>query len=299
MELKVVKCWFYLFIIMDEYLLEELNILEFSFHTKDELKLYHGFQVKYDFEIIPKIADVFNFEFVNIESTHLNGRFLLVSYSIDFDTGEDLFRILLAYAKGLNGLFNEDNYKNIYLTCKKFKFKNKSVIGLIGELAFIYNKVIKEDYKVIDMWHADVNDTFDFYNSEYIFEVKTTKSIIRKHTINYIQLTNLVNSEVNRKAYLVSLQLFKSDEAHTLGDLVDLIKSKLNTEKLSIFLNKLEFYSDLLKNEYRFNVNDLIGSMKYFIPSTLPSVQFDRGQIDEENLKFIMILENLNDEILM
>lgn len=283
---------------MDDFLLEELNILDYSFHTKDELNLYHGFQVESDFEITPRLGTVFNFEFVNIESTVLNGRFLLVSYSIDFDTGEDLFSILLEYAKGLSDFLSEDNYKNIYLTCKKFKFKNRTTIGLIGELAFIYKKLIEGDNGVIAMWHSDANDTFDFYNSEYVFEIKTTKSIIRKHSINFTQLKSLVNAEVSRNTYLVSFQLFKSDEANTLSDLIELIKSRLSLDSLSIFLNKLEFYKDIISNNYRFNIDELLGSIKYFSPKILPSVEFDPSKIDENNLKFIMILENLNDDIL-
>ena len=102
---------------VDNLLLEEFILLDFSFHSKDETKLYHGFKIEFDFDIVPKIGEVFNFEFVNIESPTLNGRFLLVSYGIDFDIGEDLFSILVEYSRGLNCVIYEENYKNIFLTC--------------------------------------------------------------------------------------------------------------------------------------------------------------------------------------
>jgi hypothetical protein len=283
---------------MDDLLLDELFLFDFSFHTKDEAKFYHGFKVNEEFQIVSNIGEVFNFEFVFIESPKLEGKFLLISYRLDFDPGENLFSILVDYARGLNAIIYEEDYTNIFLTCKKFKFKNKSVTGLIGELGFIYYKLLQRDTYIIGMWHSDPFDIFDFYNSDIIYEVKTTKSILRKHIINHSQLKKLIQAEANRKAYLVSFQLLGSSRNHTLANLIELIENILDNNELLIFKNKLEFYSDLYGSSYKFCIDELIRSIKFYRPSVLPRLNFDVNYVDEENLNYTVILENLDDELL-
>ncbi len=109
------------------------------------------------------------------------------------------------------------------------KNKNNDLIGFWGEL-FIIHKLKSTDL-LVEAWHPDTNDTFDFYLKNQALEIKTTSLNDRKHQFSYEQL----NTQ-NKRIIIASIMIRKSRTGKNLFNLKNLIlrklKKNINKEKL-------------------------------------------------------------------
>lgn len=135
-------------------------------------------------------------------------------------------------------LYNE--ISNIF---KPMRFDNKNLIGLIGELYFIY--LINEFYEInmASFYQGDKEHLVDFKYQEIIFEVKTTMSRVRKHFIN--------NDQIKGRGFLISVLIEESNTGITFENLYANIKKLLtsNPKKMSYIENFINTIPKHMRND--------------------------------------------------
>jgi hypothetical protein len=101
--------------------------------------------------------------------------------------------------------------------------KNNDLVGFWGEL-FVIHKLKSTDL-LVEAWHPETTDTFDFYLKNQALEIKTTTSNDRKHQFSYEQLDTR-----NKKIIIASIMIRKSRTGKNLLNLKNSILKKLNKE---------------------------------------------------------------------
>jgi hypothetical protein len=95
-----------------------------------------------------------------------------------------------------------------------------SVIGVWGELVVIAAST--DPCALIDAWHAQIDDRFDFALEGSRLEVKTTTRAVRLHRFGLEQL--LIVRGVSQ--HVVSLMTAESDTGTSVADLVEELQSR-------------------------------------------------------------------------
>ena len=107
--------------------------------------------------------------------------------------------------------------------------RNNDLVGFWGELFVIYK--LKSSDLLVEAWHPETTDTFDFFLKNQALEIKTTSSNDRKHQFSYEQLNTR-----NKKIIIASIMIRKSRAGKNLLNLKNLIikklKKKVNKEKV-------------------------------------------------------------------
>lgn len=107
--------------------------------------------------------------------------------------------------------------------------KNNDLVGFWGEL-FVINKLRSTDL-LVEAWHPETTDTFDFYLKNQALEIKTTASNDRKHQFSYEQLNTR-----NKKIIIASVMIRKSRTGKNLlklrNSILKKLKKKTNKEKV-------------------------------------------------------------------
>lgn len=117
----------------------------------------------------------------------------------------------------------------------------KSVQGLWAELFLISES--KDKKEMINCWHDDKNDRYDFKSKSNFIEVKSTLSDERKHVFSLSQ-TKL---KINEIVLIASLMLEKDENGISVEDLISEINKELK--------NNID-----LKEELIFQVRSTLGS---------------------------------------
>lgn len=105
------------------------------------------------------------------------------------------------------------------------KKRNIDLLGFWGELFTI--KHLRQKELLIEGWHPETNDTFDFVIKNNALEIKTSTSNDRKHHFSFDQL----NSK-DKKIIVVSILLRKSRTGYSLMDLKNKILMEISNESL-------------------------------------------------------------------
>ena len=272
------------------------NWLDFSFHGLDEENFYHGFEILDSFLIENFVGKIFEFDFVIASKDGIQKDYLLLTYPRSFDIGEDLHIVLTNYAIGLNSKLDNLAYINLVTICKKFKLNSIQLSGLIGELALILLFVQRGDTFIIESWHKDTQDSFDFYNHKLVLEVKSTRSLMRKHVVKYDQYLKMTKAALDRKVYYVSVMIGTNFSRHGVKDLVRSIEDELSSEPLVMFQEKMRFYEDLLTSEITFDIEEVLNTIKFYDVTELPKLDFNATLIEKETLRYDVYF-NLLEEI--
>ena len=269
--------------------------LDFSFHGSDDENYYHGFEVEDSFSIENSVGRVFDFDLVIASKDGIQKEYLLLTYPRSFDIGEDLHIVLRNYAIGLNSKLDKLSYINLVTICKKFKLNSIQLSGLIGELALILFFVQRGDYLIIESWHKDTQDSFDFYNHQMVLEVKSTRSLIRKHLVKFDQYRKMANAALDRKAYYVSVMIGTNFSSHGIKDLVRSIEEELSSEPLVKFREKIRFYEDLLTSEITFDIDEVLNTIKFYDVTQLPNLSFETKLIEDSSLSYNVFFDLIED----
>jgi hypothetical protein len=132
--------------------------------------------------------------------------------------------------------------------------RNNDLIGFWGEL-FIIN-YLKSKEKLLEAWHPDKKDTFDFLINNYALEIKTSSSNNRIHNFSYEQL----NSK-NTSIIIGSVMIRKSRSGMSLLDLKNNILKKINQEQLKIKLQ--EMYDIMTGTKTKYELEDVKYTYEY------------------------------------
>lgn len=268
--------------------------LDYSFHGLDDENFYHGFEIVDSFPI-ENVGSTFQFDLVVASKDGSQKDYLLLTYPRGFDIGEDLYIVLKNYAIGLNTCLDKLAYINLVTICKKFKLNSIQLSGLIGELALILFFVQRGDRFIINSWHKDAQDSFDFHNHQLVLEVKSTRSLLRKHLVKYEQHLKMIKAAFDRNVYYVSVMIGTNFDRHGIKDLVRAIEDELSSEPLVMFQDKMRFYEDFLTSEITFDIEEVLNTIKFYDVMELPKLEFNPTLIEKDTLRYDVYFELLKD----
>jgi hypothetical protein len=166
----------------------------------------------------------------------------------------------------VDGIEEKEVHRAIYIINRILK-SGVDLIGLIGELLFIFNQIKKlNNLEIIYAWHNDTHDDFDFVLSDIVYEVKTTRLAVRKHMIKYQQHELLLN-DIRPSKYYASVLIVQRKVDNDINSLIQLIIESINDRQdlLDNFKSKINQYGDLIKrSQFKFDINDSLASVELF-----------------------------------
>jgi hypothetical protein len=161
----------------------------------------------------------------------------------------------------------------------------KSVLGLWGELFVIAQSINAEE--LLDAWHDNNYEKYDFGMSDWRIEVKTTIKNVRIHSFSLEQLNPI--SEV--KVEIASILTKRIESGKSIEDLCEIIRMRVANSNLTNKMNliiaqilgetieeaqKIKFDIDLAFQTLRFySTNDIPKIFPNQIPSQVCNVKFD------------------------
>ena len=187
----------------------------------------------------------------------------------------------------------DDFFKSLIRLFEKISNRKKTdLIGLWGELFIIYSCKDHESLKnLINSWHTDNHETFDFYMSNQALEVKTTLKGSRKHHFSYEQL-----SSNNINLVISSILLRETTTGLSVIDLKEKIEKSLDDE---ICINKLNNLFDLITlnsteddmNKTKFDLDWASRNILFFDQKNVPKIN-EKLQRGVSDVKFVSDLTN-------
>jgi len=227
---------------------------------------------------------------IKLDDEKIIKKFTLIKCLSNQESIKELFLITLENI--LQTIPNEVSEKRIdELTVKLIKLfekisnpKNIDLTGLWGEL-FIIN-FLRSTEILIQAWHSENNDLFDFFLNNIALEIKTTTKNDRKHTFKFEQL----NSTSTNKIIIGSIMLKKSRIGVSLLDLKNKILKKINNLEFSqkikeiyalTIANKSQKDLDNEKYDYQYAVDNI----SFYDSQNVPRIK-EAPMYGVKNIKF-------------
>lgn len=107
----------------------------------------------------------------------------------------------------------------------------ETVVGLFGELVLLNES--SDPSALIDLWHSDTKDYFDFSSDKLRLEVKTSRNNLRNHRFS----SNQIGNDLDGKTTIASLVLSTVEQGTSLATLVDMIAEKIDTSRSAKLMN--------------------------------------------------------------
>jgi hypothetical protein len=236
-----------------------------SFSAHWENQCYQG--IRHDGNIVllkRKIYEVsLSVEYLEYDSDNQleQGSFLLFKYSSDIFLARELDLFFEKFFKGYNAEICQDDLDKLLRLLENLSVKRKSLVGLAGELLFIYNS--SDFNRSVEAWHISANSVFDFSFDSHIVEVKSSASNIRVHKLNYVQHGKLKSIDFVDTFYC-SVLIDKNRKDTSLSDLIEQIRIKLKNDKMILFNEKLTPYEFLVNSDWKFGLESSLKSIKTY-----------------------------------
>lgn len=149
--------------------------------------------------------------------------------------------------------------------------KRGSIIGLWGELLLISGSA--DVPYLVDSWHSDADDQFDFSAAGARLEVKTTTGRDRVHSFRLHQLLPVDGTET----HVASIMTTPTDAGTSVTDLIELVQDALASDpdrQLKLF----EQITEVLGGEWegvnkRFDQNQALASLRILDAEAIPQVE--------------------------
>lgn len=166
--------------------------------------------------------------------------------------------------------------------------KNNDLVGFWGEL-FIIHKLRSTDL-LVEAWHPETNDTFDFYLKNQALEIKTTTLNDRKHQFSYEQLNTR-----NKKIIIASIMIRKSRTGKNLlklkNSILKKLKKKTNKEKVQEMYDVMTgLKSKKELDEISFSYEYSKDNLSFYDALNIPRIR----EIPMNGIKSIKYESNLN-----
>lgn len=227
---------------------------------------------------------------IKLDDKKLIKKFTLIKCLSNQESIKELF--LMTLENILQTIPNELSEKRIdELTVKLIKLfeklsnpKNIDLTGLWGEL-FIIN-FLRSTEILIQAWHSENDDLFDFFLNNIALEIKTTTKNDRKHTFKFEQL----NSTNTNKIIIGSIMLKRSRIGVSLLDLKNKILKKINNLEFSqkikeiyalTIANKSQKDLDNEKYDYQYAVDNI----SFYDSQNVPRIK-ETPMYGVKNIKF-------------
>jgi hypothetical protein len=172
------------------------------------------------------------------------------------------------------------------------KTSSNSIVGLWGELFLI--AISKAPAYLINSWHKEQNDKFDFNDGIDKLEVKTTTQNRRVHNFEIRQLKVFGNS----LTVIASVITAEIDNGKSIKDLIDLIKVKVNSDIFEkLVLKTFDVIGDNINESSgsRFDFKMAQSQTKLYFSEDIPKPGLIPKNILE--VKFQVDLEGVNNII--
>ena len=177
----------------------------------------------------------------------------------------------------VNKVGNEPELVDVYRELNKIldlfskgkKISKKLVQGLFSEMVII-NSSNSPDL-LVEAWHNQNTDRFDFNDSEAKIEVKSTSKYERIHTFRASQL------ESKSPLFIASFLVIESGNGKTVLSLKNEIEKKLTKTRNKIKLSEIVLETLGLKylssNKYKFDYNYCLENLLFFDIKSIPIIK--------------------------
>lgn len=244
-----------------------------------------------------QVSYVKNCQLISTSGEKINGVYTIVSLKSD---SEDIIRYFittmhyLIMQLGDKTSFStiKSELANLINLFKSLSNPSKNTIqGLWTELLFI-SQSNNPEY-LIQAWHLNKKDRFDFNDGQSKVEIKSTSRTERIHTFSLSQLTEIEQNDI----YIGSTFTIETGSGKCANDLIELIKGRVaNPESLLKVHNIVgETMGDKIERIYDvfFDYNLALNSILYFNTSDIPTIQSDQIPPEVSNVKFDCNLSNI------
>ena len=163
------------------------------------------------------------------------------------------------------------------------KPSRETLIGLWGEL-FVINSSTNVD-SLVQAWHPEITDKFDFHSKNQALEIKTTTSNDRIHNFSYEQL-----NVGNEKLVICSIMLRFNRSGKSLEDLKKEILNQIKSQDLKdqfelVYYKTLGEITDDDIEEYKFDYSYAEENIKYFDLINVPRLK-EKPMAGVKKIKF-------------
>lgn len=166
----------------------------------------------------------------------------------------------------------------------------KGVTGLIGELLVILGAPSKET--MVEVWHTDPGDSYDFSWESNRLEVKSTRSQMREHKFSSFQIPGPKGIDLQ----IASVKVVTAEIGLMLGDLVSKVTAGLRQELVDKVLDQCSRALNVPVFAVTEPLVDLVSSLaniEFFAAEGVPS-PISNSQILE--MRWKASLEGVNSE---
>ena len=174
------------------------------------------------------------------------------------------------------------------------KYDENKAKGLWGELL-----VIEQNQKpemLIDAWHRNVNDKFDFTMGKDKIEVKSTASDERKHTFSIGQLNPSNNSNLVIASIIVRPSAL-SDTGLSIKNLYDKLQAKIHSTQTKLKLLKgITSVIGIESNAFyslAFDYATACDTLQFYEASTIPHIDSAAVPVGVSEVSFISDLKGI------
>ena len=235
---------------------------------------------------------------VNLESITSIDKYILLSLRSNNNLVEDIFINICKDIMQILG-DNTDYEKAIELVnslrdmfSKLINTGRKEEIGLWGELFVICISSNKE--LLIDSWHINNSDTFDFNDGNTKLEIKTTCKGERIHRISLNQILKSIES----KSLICSIMTSEIELGKSVNDLIDEINQSVDHNyKIKLMERVMDAAgNNILNFKAKFDFTTAISSYKFYKATSIPSINQNLISPEISNIKFDTNLEGITEE---
>jgi hypothetical protein len=173
---------------------------------------------------------------------------------------------------------------------KLSKNSNGSIIGVWGEL-FLIGASNDPEY-LIDCWHKNPKDLFDFNNGSDRIEAKTTIQKRRVHTFEIKQLAQIPGSIT----LVASIQTIEIDTGVSILNLINFIKSKVDINHYEKLIDKtFDVLGDKMQDSFGVYYDYAVakGNLKYYDSDSIPKPGLIPSEVTD--VKFTASLEKVEE----
>ena len=156
---------------------------------------------------------------------------------------------------------------------------DRPLTGLVGELMTIATS--KNPRRMIEAWHRETTEAFDFSEASVRIEVKSTIGRNRRHTFSMNQLPRSTEA-----AFVISVLISRASGGQSLAELVDEVRANLSEDDSELDERFVRQVNETLRRPYQL-VNDYCidrqttaSSIRLYTFESVPKVHPDPGVIE-------------------
>lgn len=166
---------------------------------------------------------------------------------------------------------------------------SKKELGIWGELLIIESSIDKK--LMIDSWHINPTDAFDFNDGEYRVEVKTTTNNERTHIVKLNQILKVKGS----RALVCSIMTSEIHRGKSVKDLYSSILKKVDHNYRNKLTEKLIAAAGSSLEDFtkKYDYNSAVNSKRLYSTIDIPTINKDHLHPSINNVEYRVSLSNL------